>query len=78
MYATPVVYSLAVIPERWRSLYQLNPLTGVVEGFRWALLGTNTPPNWGILAVSTAVVALVFVGGLYYFRRTERSIVDVA
>ncbi len=78
MYVTPVVYSMAVIPERWRSLYQLNPLTGVVEGFRWALLGTSTPPNWGLLAVSTVVVAVVFVGGLYYFRRTERSIVDVA
>ena len=78
MYATPVVYSMEVIPEQWRTLYQLNPLTGVVQGFRWALLGTATPPAWGILAAGTLVVALVFVGGLYYFRRTERSIVDVA
>lgn len=79
MYATPVVYSMSeVIPAQWQTLYQLNPLTGVVEGFRWALLGTSTPPNWGILALATAVVAVVFVGGLYYFRRTERSIVDVA
>jgi len=78
MYATPVVYSMAQVPEKWRALYQLNPLVGVIEGFRWALLNTSTPPDWGILAVGTVVIVIAFVGGLYYFRRTERSIVDIA
>jgi lipopolysaccharide transport system permease protein len=78
MYATPVVYSMAQVPEKWRTLYQFNPLVGVVEGFRWALLNTDTPPNWGILAVGTVVIIIVLIGGLYYFRRTERSIVDIA
>ncbi len=78
MYATPVVYSMAQVPDQWRALYQLNPLVGVVEGFRWALLNTTTPPDWGILAAGTVVIIIVFIGGLYYFRRTERSIVDIA
>ncbi|MCC7359760.1 MAG: ABC transporter permease [Anaerolineales bacterium] len=77
MYATPVVYSMEVIPEQWRTLYQLNPLTGVVQGFRWALLGAQAP-NWGVLAVAASMMVVVFVGGVLYFRRTERSIVDVA
>ena len=76
MYASPVVYSSEVIPEQWRWLYQLNPLTGVVEGFRWALLDTGSPPGWG-LAVSTLVVVGLLIVGAYYFRRTERTIVDL-
>ena len=77
MYVTPVVYSIEVISPQWRTLYQLNPLTGVVQGFRWALLGAQAP-DWGMLALGVALVLPVFVGGLYHFRRTERSIVDIA
>ncbi len=77
MYATPVVYSIEVIDPRWRQLYQLNPLAGVVQGFRWALLGAQAP-DWGMLALGVAIVLPVLIGGLYYFRRTERSIVDIA
>jgi lipopolysaccharide transport system permease protein len=77
MYASPVVYSMDVIPEQWRLLYRLNPMTGVIEGFRWALLGTE-PPDWFLLVLSTIVSFLIFIAGVYIFRRTERSIVDVA
>ena len=77
MYATPVVYSISIVPERWRLLYRLNPMTSVVEGFRWALLGTSPPPDW-TLAVGCLLVLPVFIGGLYYFKRVERNIVDVA
>ncbi len=77
MYATPVVYAISIIPERWRTLYRLNPLTGVIEGFRWALLGVGQPPGWPFL-VSLLWVAPLLVFGAFYFRRTERNIVDVA
>lgn len=77
MYASPVVYSATLIPPEWRALYSLNPMTGVVEGFRWALLGTGSGPGW-TMAVSGVAVLVVLVGGLYTFKRAERSIVDVA
>lgn len=77
MYATPIVYALSVIPERWRTLYRLNPITGVVEGFRWALLGEGTAPD-GIFLLSILIMLPVLISGLYYFRRTERNIVDIA
>jgi lipopolysaccharide transport system permease protein len=75
-YLTPVAYSATLIPEQWRWLYSLNPMTQVVEGFRWALLGTSRPPNWST-AISTTLVLLLLITGAYYFRRTERTIVDV-
>jgi lipopolysaccharide transport system permease protein len=75
-YLTPVAYSATLIPEQWRWLYSLNPMTQVVEGFRWALLGTSLPPIW-TTAVSSALVMGLLVTGAYYFRRTERTIVDV-
>ncbi len=75
-FVTPVAYSSSLIPERWRTVYGLNPMAGVVEGFRWALLGT--PPGSGaLIAVSTAVMAILLVTGLFYFRRTERTFSDV-
>ena len=76
MYLTPVAYSASLVPERWRLFYSLNPVTGVIEGFRWALLG-KTNPNWTAIAVSTAVTIIILIGGLYYFRRTERTFVDI-
>jgi lipopolysaccharide transport system permease protein len=75
-YLTPVAYSSSLVSPKWQKIYQLNPMTGVVEGFRWALLGVGIPPAWN-LAVTTLVVCLLLVTGLYYFRYTERTIVDV-
>jgi len=76
LFATPVAYSSSLIPERWRALYGLNPMAGVVEGFRWALLG-RAPASAALLAVSTLTVVALLVSGLYYFRRVERTFVDV-
>jgi lipopolysaccharide transport system permease protein len=75
-FATPVVYPSSLVPERWRLLYGLNPMAGVVEGFRWALLGKAEPPG-PMVWVSAASTAVLLVGGLFYFRRMERSFADV-
>ncbi len=75
-FATPIAYPSSLVPERWRALYGLNPMAGVVEGFRWALLGE--PPGTGSLRlVSTVVVVVLLAGGLLYFRRMERRFADV-
>jgi lipopolysaccharide transport system permease protein len=74
--ATPVAYPSSLIPLRWRALYGLNPMAGVVEGFRWALLGKSGAPG-ALLAVSVVVVILILIGGLYYFRRMEAEFADV-
>jgi lipopolysaccharide transport system permease protein len=76
MYATPVVYPASLIPERWRPLYGLNPMAGVVEGFRWGLLGQGGP-DLGLTLVSALVVAALLASGLAFFRRMERSFADV-
>ncbi len=76
MYLTPVVYPASFIPDRFRWLLALNPLTAVIEGFRWSLLGTK-PPSVPALLVSTAIGIVVLIGGVYFFRRTERTIVDM-
>lgn len=76
MFASPVAYSISLVPERWQSLYSLNPLVGVIEGFRWAVLGTSTPPITAIVA-SSAVVLVVLAGGLVYFKRMERTFADI-
>jgi lipopolysaccharide transport system permease protein len=75
MFATPVAYSAGIVPERWRALYGLNPMVGVVEGFRWALLGA-TAPRATDLAFSAGIVLVLLVGGLFYFRRAEQSVAD--
>ncbi len=76
MYATPVAYPSSLVPEPWREWYGLNPMAGVVEGFRWALLGKSGDP--GLLVwVSVAAVLLLLTGGLYYFRRTEATFADI-
>lgn len=77
MYATPVVYSKELIPEQWRTVYLLNPMANVIDGFRWALLG-EAQPDWIMMGVSSLLMFVIFVGGLYTFRRVERSIVDIA
>jgi lipopolysaccharide transport system permease protein len=74
--ATPVAYPSSIVPERWRALYGLNPMAGVVEGFRWALL-RKTPAPGGMLAVSVMVVIVLLIAGLYYFRRMEAEFADI-
>jgi len=76
MYASPIAYSASIVPEKWQWLYSLNPIVGVVEGFRWALLGKQMPMVEPIF-VSLSLVVVLFLSGLMYFRRTERSFADV-
>jgi lipopolysaccharide transport system permease protein len=75
MYVSPVGYPVSAVPERWQLIYALNPVVGVIEAFRWALLGTRPPQ--GAMLVSAVTVTFLLVSGLYYFRRTERSFADV-
>jgi homopolymeric O-antigen transport system permease protein len=76
LFMTPIAYPSSLLPEPWRTLYGLNPMAGVVEGFRWALLGTDTPP--GSMTLVSAVVALIlFISGAFYFRRMEQGFADV-
>jgi lipopolysaccharide transport system permease protein len=77
MYASPVVYSLSLVPQQYRLAYSLNPMVGAIAGFRSALLGTGGPTVTEF-GVSLGVACLVFVGGAIYFRRTERVFADVA
>jgi len=74
-YATPVAYSSTLIPAKWRLLYGLNPMTGVVEGFRWALLGKGE--IGGLIWISASIVLVLLVGGIAFFRRMEASFADV-
>jgi len=76
MYASPVAYPVSLVPENWRFVYSLNPMAGVVEGFRWALLGKQGP-DFGVMAVSAVVVAVLLVSGLVFFKQMERTFVDV-
>jgi lipopolysaccharide transport system permease protein len=76
LFATPVIYAASDVPERWRPLLALNPMTGVIEAFRWALLGTGDAPL-GALAGSALTVFLLLCSGLLYFRRMERTFADV-
>lgn len=74
-FATPIVYSSSSVPENLRFLYSINPMVGVIDGFRWALLGTPAPnPSW--IGASALVALVMLVGGLVYFRRMERSFAD--
>jgi len=75
-FATPVVYPTSIVPEQWRPVFALNPMVGVVDGFRWALLGSPVAPDATVLISIGAVVAIL-VAGLFYFRRMERTFADV-
>ena len=76
LFLTPIAYPSSLLDEPWRTLYAINPMVGVVEGFRWALLGTDTAPGPMILVSSLAALALL-AGGAFYFRRLERTFADV-
>ncbi len=76
LFATPIAYPSSLLPAQWRVLYAVNPMTGVVEGFRWALLGANTAPG-AMLAASTVAALVILVGGAYYFRSVERTFADL-
>jgi lipopolysaccharide transport system permease protein len=76
LFLTPIAYPTSIVPQRWQALYALNPMTGVVEGFRWALLGSGQPPGM-MTAVSGLVALVVLVSGMFYFRRMERLFADM-
>lgn len=76
MYASPVIYPVSMVPESLRFFYQLNPMTGVIQGFRWSLYGSGEPPGAAfVLAIGLTLIGLV--SGAYIFRRTERTVVDI-
>jgi lipopolysaccharide transport system permease protein len=77
LFASPVAYSAAIVPAEWQAIYRLNPMVGVIEGFRWALLGQGLPPPVEAIAVSTVVTVAVLITGVAYFRRFERTFADV-
>jgi lipopolysaccharide transport system permease protein len=76
MFATPIAYPSSLLSEPWRTLYGLNPMVGVVDGFRWALLGTGRGPGL-MIALSFTVSLVILIGGALYFKRMERNFADV-
>jgi lipopolysaccharide transport system permease protein len=76
MLATPIAYPSSLMNPKWRLLYGLNPMVGVVEGFRWSLLGTGSAPG-PMLVVSATASLLILIGGAFYFRRMEKTFADV-
>jgi lipopolysaccharide transport system permease protein len=77
LYVSPVGFSSSVIPEKWRLLYALNPMVGVIDGFRWALLGGSNAIDSNVLTISFLVAVLLFLSGFHFFRRTESEFADV-
>lgn len=76
MFASPVAYSTTIVPERWQWVYALNPMVGVIEGFRWALLG-KAPPDAEMILVSLGAILLLLTSGLFYFKKMERTFADI-
>lgn len=76
-FLTPVVYPASMIPEKWRLIYALNPMTGVVEGFRYALLGTTNSVSLPMILISAGISILILISGLFYFRRMEKQFADM-
>lgn len=77
LYISPVGFSSSIVPDKWRLLYFMNPMVGVIDGFRWAILGDDSPVHWVGITISGVVSILIFVSGLMYFRNMERSFADV-
>jgi lipopolysaccharide transport system permease protein len=76
MYASPVAYPISLVPESWRPLYSLNPMAGVIEGFRWALLGKDHP-DFIVMAVSVTMMLALLLGGMVYFKKMEQTFADI-
>ena len=76
MFASPIAYPVSLVPETWRLLYSLNPMAGVIEGFRWALLGKESP-DFGVIMISSVMVLALLLPGIVYFKYTERTFADV-
>ncbi len=76
MFASPVAYPVSLVPERWRVLYSLNPMAGVIEGFRWALLGKESP-DFEVIVISSMMVTTLLISGVVFFKHTERTFADV-
>lgn len=76
MFVSPIVYPVSLVPERWKLLYGLNPMAGVIEGFRWALLGKSAPDPF-MMGASIVMVIVVLIGGVVYFRQMEREFADI-
>jgi lipopolysaccharide transport system permease protein len=77
LYISPVGFSSSIVPQQWRWLYSLNPMVGVIDGFRWAILGVDAKLYWPGFTLSIGLVGLLFVSGVWYFRKTERTFADV-
>ena len=77
LYVSPVGFSSSIVPEKWRLLYSLNPMVGVIDGFRWAILGGDTRLYWPGFALSLVLVTLILITGIFYFRKTERGFADL-
>jgi lipopolysaccharide transport system permease protein len=77
LYVSPVGFSSMIVPEQWRLLYSINPMVGIIDGFRWALLAGQTPLYWPGLLLSFAVTLVLLISGTLYFRKTERSFADL-
>jgi homopolymeric O-antigen transport system permease protein len=77
LYVSPVGFSSAIVPEQWRLLYSLNPMVGVIDGFRWAILGGNSQLYWPGFLLSLFLVLVILITGIYYFRKTEKTFADV-
>jgi lipopolysaccharide transport system permease protein len=76
MFSTPIVYPSSLLPGAWRTVYGLNPMVGVVEGFRWSLLGSNTAPGF-MIALSALAALVILIGGAFYFRHMEKTFADI-
>lgn len=77
LYVSPVGFSSDIVPERWRLLYSLNPMVGVIDGFRWAILGGEFRLFWPGFILSLSLVVVLLGSGIWYFRRMERTFADV-
>jgi lipopolysaccharide transport system permease protein len=77
LYISPVGFSSNIVPEKWRLLYSINPMVGVIDGFRWAILGGNTQLYWPGFFLSLSLVLVILITGIYYFRKTEKTFADV-
>jgi lipopolysaccharide transport system permease protein len=77
LYLSPVGFASSIVPEKWRLLYDLNPMVGVIDGFRWSISGGKTAFPWQSLEMSLITIAIVLVTGIWYFRKTERTFADI-